>query len=69
MNCLKKKKLITKPESILNSIELFNKIFPIRELVAPKAIKIREKPTVKRTIGKILTLFSSSSSFKDFPDT
>ena len=66
---LEEKKIITRPESILNSIELFNKIFPIRELVAPNAIKIKEKPTVKRIIGIILTFFSSSSSFKDFPDT
>ena len=41
----------------------------MRELVAPNAIKIKEKPTVKRTIGKILTFFSSSNSFKDFPET
>ena len=39
------------------------------ELVAPNAMKIKEKPTVNKIIGVILTFFSSSNSFKDLPDT
>ena len=65
----REKRIIINPEKILSSIELFYKIFPIRELVAPNAIKMRENPTVNKIIGIILTLFSSSNSFKDLPDT
>ena len=66
---MEEKRIIISPENILNSIELLSKIFPIRELVAPNAIKIKEKPTVNKIIGKILTFFSSRSSFNDLPDT
>ena len=48
-NCSEKNIIIT-PAIILKISELFKKKFPISDAAEPKAIKIKEKPKVKKTV-------------------
>ena len=51
------------PEIILKILELFKKNFPRIETVEPKAINMKEKPSVKKIVLISMKLFFSSSSF------
>ena len=57
------------PEIILKISELFKKNFPRIETVEPKAINMKEKPSVKKIVLMNIELFLFSSSFfKDVPE-
>ena len=68
MRC-SEKNIIIVPEIILKILELFKKNFPRKETVDPKAINMKEKPSVKKIVLVIMELFFSSSNFfKDVPE-
>ena len=65
----REKNIIIMPEIILKISELFKKNFPRIETVEPKAINMKEKPSVKKIVLISMKLFFSSSSFfKDVPE-
>ena len=58
-----------RPPIILNIFEFIRKNFPTKEAEEPKAIKIKEKPKVKKTVFvTIKFLFFSLSLSKDVPE-
>jgi len=68
MRC-SEKNIIIIPEIILKILELFKKNFPRKEAVDPKAINMKEKPSVKKIVLMSIKLFFFSSSFsRDVPE-
>ena len=49
-NMFKEKIIITKPATILNSLEKKSRIFPIEDAAAPNVINTEEKPAEKRIV-------------------
>ena len=63
------KNIIIMPAIILKILEFIKKKFPTNDAVDPKAIKIKEKPKVKKIVLKIIKfLFFSAILLNDVPE-
>ena len=68
MSC-SEKNIIIMPDIILKILELSKKNCPSKETVDPRAINIKENPSVKKIVFMIIKLFFFSMSFsKDVPE-
>ena len=65
----REKNIMIIPEIILKIFELFNKNFPSKETVDPRAINMKEKPSAKKIVLMSIKLFFFSMSFsRDVPE-